>query len=433
MTPFVQEIIHSVFLAPSSFIADYACAQMVRIDKRFRYAAILTLLHAAFQILGGLLRQFEFKEAILVNSIFQIAVYFIAPVLISREPVIRKLFAAALCLIASMVASTVAELIYVALGGEIENTVGIAESNPTAYIIMFLTCFALLALMLPLLIRFWDRMTHTASDRIFWNYLLFPVSQALLWSIAIRYTSMDAFIPARHIPLAIVTVFCVIADVFLLRAVRQYSERAVAEERAGWYEQLLGQQEGYYAHIIADMEDASKIRHDIRNQLQTAYALMESGDTQAARTQLDGIRAAVEQTASFCENRVVNALLSVKSARFSDAGLKLESHCDVPQYLRIPGVELCSLFSNVLDNAYNAALQYPGENRTVTISSAVQGDVFTLQCMNPCQPEDAQQSNRPGRGLGLEILRDLAERHNGTLEASRDGDRFTTIVQLILQ
>ena len=432
MTQLTQEIIHAICFAPSSFIADLACAQMLRIEKRYRYAAVLTVLHAAFQVFAGVLRQHDIPGSVLINSILQISVYFIPPLLLSRLSKSRTLFASAICLTASMAASTIAELVYVALGGEIRNTVALFNSNPAVYIIMFVTCFVLLALMLPLLIRFWDRMTHTASDRTFWYYLMFPVSQVLLWSVAILYTSLDTFIPSRHIPLAVVTVFCFIADIFLLRSLQVFSKRAVAEERAGWYEQLLGQQEHYYAHILAETEDASKIRHDIRNQLQTAYALMDSGDTEAARAQLDGIRASVEQQSAFCENHVVNALLGVKAGQFAEAGLTLDCRCEVPLYISIPGVELCSLFSNILDNAYHAASRYEGEEHTVKISSALQGKIFTVRCQNPCPPEDAPKGKRPGHGLGLEILRDLAERHNGMLETNRDGDRFTTNVQLVL-
>ena len=145
------------------------------------------------------------------------------------------------------------------------------------------------------------------------------MSQVLLWSVAILYTSLDTFIPSRHIPLAVVTVFCFIADIFLLRSVQVFSKRAVAEERAVWYEQMLDQQQNYYAHILAETEDASKIRHDINNQLQTAYALMESGDMQAARSQLDGIRASVERQSVFCETHVVNALLGVKAGQFAQS------------------------------------------------------------------------------------------------------------------
>ena len=432
INPLMQEFILSIGIAPSSFIGDLACAQMVHIDHRFRYAAIMTVLHAVAQLLFGYLRTLGFESALTLNTILQIAIYMIAPQLVSRDPALRKLFASALCLVVSLAASTLAELLYVSLGGVIEETVAISESSPTAYVIMFLTSFVLLAMMLPLLIRFWDRMTHATSDRMFWNYLLFPVSQVLLWAIAIQYTSLDTFVPNRHIPLTAVTLFCVIADIFLLRAVRQHSERAVAEERAGWYEQLLGQQENYYAHILAETEDASKIRHDIRNQLQTAYALMDSGDTEAARAQLDGIRASVEQQSAFCENHVVNALLGVKAGQFAEAGLTLDCRCDVPMYIRIPGVELCSLFANILDNAYHAASRYEGDARTVKISSALQGKIFTVRCQNPCPPEDAPKGKRPGHGLGLEILRDLAERHNGMLETNRDGDTFTTHVQLVL-
>ena len=129
---------------------------------------------------------------------------------------------------------------------------------------------------------------------------------------------------------------------------------------------------------------------------------------------------------------MVNALLGVKAGQFAEAGLTLDCRCEVPMYISIPGVELCSLFANILDNAYQAASRYEGEERKVTIASSLQGNVFTVRCQNPCPPEDAPKGKRPGHGLGLEILRDLAERHNGMLETQRDGDRFTTHVQLVL-
>ncbi|MBQ9721686.1 MAG: sensor histidine kinase, partial [Oscillospiraceae bacterium] len=361
--------------------------------------------------------------------VLQFLIYFLVPVIASRDSLPRKLFASAICLMIAMLASTVAELIFATLGGEIKNTVGLIESDPAAYIVMFLASFAILAILLPIAISFWNRLLHESSDRSFWYYLLFPASQVLYMGIAIRYTSLDSFVPLRHIPLAFATVFCIVADVFLFRSIHIYSQRAVDTARAAWLEQLLDQQQSYYAHILSDQVDAAKIRHDIRNQLQTAYSLLDSGDRDAARAQLDDIRSTVDQAAHYCENRVVNALLAVKADRFDAAGLTLDCRCSVPEYLPLTGTELCSLFSNILDNAYRAASQAAGEDRTVTLTCAVQGDVLTLQCVNPCPPEDAPSA--PGHGLGLEILRDLARRHNGAVEAVRDGETFTTRVQLI--
>ena len=60
----------------------------------------------------------------------------------------------------------------------------------------------------------------------------------------------------------------------------------------------------------------------------------------------------------------------------------------------------------------------------------LQGNVFTLFCRNSC-PEKPEAALRPGHGLGLEILRDLAARHDGTVQTRQeDGTFFTTVQKL---
>ena len=179
------------------------------------------------------------------------------------------------------------------------------------------------------------------------------------------------------------------------------------------------------------MEDAAKIRHDIRNQLQTVYALLQSGSHEQAKSQLDDIGALVNQAPSYCANPVINALLQVKAGQYESAGVTLDCRCEVPVMIPIAGVELCSLFSNVLDNALRAARDSAQAAPTVELRSGLQGNVFTLFCRNSC-PEKLENTLRPGHGLGLEILRDLAARHDGTVQTRQEDGTFFTTVQLLL-
>ena len=283
MTLLMRELIHCICYAPSAFISDLACAQMLHIKKPPRYALIMTLLHIVPQLIFASLNNLDSEGLPVLNSVIQISLFFLGPMIASRDSVPRRLFAASLCLGASLLASTAAELIFVSLGGDIQANVGIIESGPAAYIAMFVLSFAILVILLPLLLRVWNRLIRENADTHFWEYLLYPATQAVILAIAIRYTSFDSFIPARHIALAIVTALSVVADFLLLRSIREHASRAVDTARAEWFEQLLEQQQSYYEHILSDQEDAAKIRHDFRNQLQTAYSLVDSGDREAAR------------------------------------------------------------------------------------------------------------------------------------------------------
>lgn len=174
-----------------------------------------------------------------------------------------------------------------------------------------------------------------------------------------------------YIILMISTLFCILVDALMFRSIQQLTQKEISEERTVWAERLLLQQESYYAQILADTEDASRIRHDIRNQLQTAYSLIAESDTEAAKHQLDGIVSRLERSQTYCSHRVVNSLLSVKGDCFRAAHIKFDCQCEVPQELPIDGVELCSLFSNVLDNPYHASIACNTDNRTIHLVASI--------------------------------------------------------------
>ena len=431
MTMFAQELLHTACVLPTSFAGDYLSADLLRIDRRVRYAAFMSVLHSLSQIFFGFLAAKGVTDAPHYNAIVQVLIYVLPPIIISKVPIIQRLFAIAACFLAEMAGSVSAETVFVALGGEIRNTVAISESSPLGYAAMFVTSFVLTVLIMLLVRWVWKRVLNRAPAQVLRWHLLIPVSQAVAVVIMIHFASDVYFVPIRFFLILLTMLFFVAADIVLVRSIRKSSEQAVAAERALWYEQLLTEQEQHYETLIADMEDAAKIRHDIRNQLQTVYALLQSGSHEQAKSQLDDIGALVNQAPSYCANPVINALLQVKAGQYESAGVTLDCRCEVPAAIPIAGVELCSLFSNVLDNALRAARDSAQAAPTVELRSGLQGNVFTLSCRNSC-PEKPENTLRPGHGLGLEILRDLAARHDGTVQTRHENGTFFTTVQLLL-
>ena len=431
MTMFAQEVLHTVCVLPTSFAGDYLSADLLRIDRRVRYAVFMSVLHSVSQIFFGFLAAKGVTDAPHYNAIVQVLIYVLPPIIISKVPIIQRLFAIAACFLAEMAGSIPAETVFVALGGEIRNTVAISETSPLGYAAMFATSFVLTVLIMLLVRWVWKRVLNRAPAQVLRWHLLIPVSQAVAVVIMIHFASDVSFVPIRFFLILLTMLFFVAADIVMVRSIRKSSEQAVAAERALWYEQLLTEQEQHYETLIADMEDAAKIRHDIRNQLQTVYALLQSGSHEQAKSQLDDIGALVNQAPSYCANPVINALLQVKAGQYESAGVTLDCRCEVPAMIQIAGVELCSLFSNVLDNALRAARDSAQASPTVELRSSLQGNVFTLFCRNSC-PEKPEAALRPGHGLGLEILRDLAARHDGTVQTRHEEGTFFTTVQLLL-
>ena len=205
-----------------------------------------------------------------------------------------------------------------------------------------------------------------------------------------------------------------------------------------WSRYLLDQQSIYYAQYLADLDDARKIRQDIRGQLQTAYQLMDQQDETNARTILDGISCQLNHHPVYCPNRIVNSILGVKGSLYRQKNIAFSFDCRLPEPLSLSGVTLCSLFTNVLDNAYHAVQSGGPELRRIGLSAYLVNGFLLLTCQNPIPPgsqpklehrrkaEDGTQ-----HGLGLLILQTIAEQHKGTMEIQTANDIFQ--IRLLLQ
>lgn len=263
-------------------------------------------------------------------------------------------------------------------------------------------------------------------------YLLFPLSQVILLLISLLCLQPHTGAPLRagySLALLLAIVLCVIADCFLFRSIHQLMEKAAAEERAGWFDYLLEQQELYYEQYQADLEDASRIRHDIRNQLQTAYTLMDQHDSQRALAILNGVSKQLELHPDDCQNRSLNALLSVKGSLYTQAGLPFRFDCALPETLPFSEATLCSVFTCLLDNAYHQATQCAQPQEPIVFSAQLTDKALTLSCQAPGHCGEAEETPQ-FPSMELSILRETLAQLHGTFESqnTQTGIRWTAML-----
>lgn len=96
-----------------------------------------------------------------------------------------------------------------------------------------------------------------------------------------------------------------------------------------------------------------------------------------------------------------------------------------PEELAISNVELCILMANALDNAKNAILQVEGSAFLGIELKNFNGHIM-IQIKNSKMEEvkKAKEKPRPGHGYGLKNMRDVVEKHNGTMEVKDEGKTF---------
>ena len=431
----LSQSIHILCYSPISFITYLVLGRMLKIRRYALFAFLLTFIHVFFHILYTIAVYYNLAWADPVRTVVQIALDLIVPVIVSdRKPWVAVL-GGSLTLLAGVVGEMVSLFTFATLNGTFDIH-GMTDpfANPTAYIAMYAINLTVTLIFLAIVWFLWIRIVEKSRPEIVWYYLLFPTSQVVLLAVAGIYCTTYNMPLNRYLYLLVAAIFCFAADWILFRSMRELSEKVVTDERALWYEQLLDQQQSYYSYILADQEEASHIRHDLRNQIQTVYALMQAGDAETAQRQLDELTRMTEQHQSFCRNRIVDAILHVKELQYRDRGIRLQFRCSVPEDLPVNGTDLCSLFSNLLDNAAKAVDSLDAEKKVISLSSDQNGDIFTVRCENPYSGvESILPSHRPdGHGLGLSILEELVKRYQGEMRINTDRGMFSATLWLFL-
>lgn len=145
----------------------------------------------------------------------------------------------------------------------------------------------------------------------------------------------------------------------------------------------------------------------------------------------------------FCDHRIVDALLTAKVDACECAGIAVSCTLDIPDDLPVPGVELCAVFSNLLDNALRACEEvHSTEKReaSIAIKAHVAGGYLLVEVVNDCVAGESKTRRGHefrGRGLaehgwGLSILGAIAQRRDGSLHTECADGRFVAKVALRL-
>jgi sensor histidine kinase regulating citrate/malate metabolism len=125
-------------------------------------------------------------------------------------------------------------------------------------------------------------------------------------------------------------------------------------------------------------------------------------------------------------NEIADAIINVKSAAVKQHGIYFELEGTMSDDNGIQQIDICTIFSNAIDNAVEALLELNesleefGEKR-VYIEVKQKEHFLYLQFKNRCcadaKPNGiTTKSDKSDHGFGLENIRLAAEKYNGSVE-----------------
>ncbi len=179
----------------------------------------------------------------------------------------------------------------------------------------------------------------------------------------------------------------------------------------------------------------AKLYHDMNHHFDAIYHMLENGEQEEALHYVESIRGVKNKTKIEVHTgiNVLDAILCEmdKKARKKEVTFEVQSSL-LPSNVGIENRDICSLFANLLENAIEAAsehveLKIKKVNQTLFIT--VRND-YTITPMREQGRFITSKKNKKMHGWGTQIIEQVVQKYDGTVEYETDESSFVVYVML---
>ena len=197
--------------------------------------------------------------------------------------------------------------------------------------------------------------------------------------------------------------------------------------------------ETHYAEVENMYRQIRGWRHDYRNHIQAMKAHAAGGDMDAIKRYLDELDTdlstvdTVIKTGNPMTDAILNSTISL--ARSKQIEVRADAH--IPVRLRLSELDLCCIIGNLFDNAIEASLRLPENQRLIRVYMDMKGNQLYISFTNftagrklPKLAGRFASAKGDGHGFGLVRIDAIVERLGGYLSRNSEDGAFTTEILL---
>ncbi|MCI8632121.1 MAG: GHKL domain-containing protein [Lachnospiraceae bacterium] len=218
--------------------------------------------------------------------------------------------------------------------------------------------------------------------------------------------------------------------------VRKQAE--TARELAVWQTQ--------YQHLIRRMEEARRLRHDLRHHLNTLGALNAQGRQEEIADYLKQYGTVYDrlEEQKFSGDPVVDSVLEYYLAQAGEEGIPVKCRVSLEGGgSGVDAMDMTVLLGNCLENALEALRPLPAEARRLSVEIAPMGVMLLVRIVNTCgNLEDGRDfagweafpscKGKGRKGVGLRSVAAIAEKYGGSAQFQRKNEEFTARISLCM-
>lgn len=134
---------------------------------------------------------------------------------------------------------------------------------------------------------------------------------------------------------------------------------------------------------------------------------------------------------------MTDTILNSKISLANDRGIRVEADAHIPALLNLSAVDLCTILGNLFDNAIEASVALPPEQRVIRVYMDMRGVQLYISFLNFTGGGKLKKlgnmikSSKGGdHGLGLGRIDSVVKKLGGYLSVNSEDGAFTTEILL---
>lgn len=194
----------------------------------------------------------------------------------------------------------------------------------------------------------------------------------------------------------------------------------------------------YYDGYEKQYEKIQKISHDLNKHLKVINNMNENKSSKKQEYIVDLLKSINEFQTFRCSDEILCLILWDKIQICKSNNISIEVNMEDIRFDFMEKIDITSLFSNLLDNAIESCLKCKESNRKIDLRIHRYKQYVAIKLTNTMEEPPIEKGGkfvsrkREHVGLGIEILRDLADKYCGNYKCNYSKNIFEACVILLI-
>lgn len=215
-----------------------------------------------------------------------------------------------------------------------------------------------------------------------------------------------------------------------------FFSKRIDRQLAAYQRELI---ETHYREVDNMYRQIRGWRHDYRNHIQTMKAYAALGDLEAVKKYLDLLDEDLTTVDTVIKtgNPMTDAILNSKISLAKSKDINVVADAHIPLKLKTSEIDLCCIIGNLFDNAIDASMKLPKEQRVIRVYMDMKNTQLYISFTNFTAGKKLKKDGRlfhstkgDGHGFGLVRIDAIVDRLNGYLSRNSEDGAFTTEILL---